>query len=250
MNETNPKEKAKIQLPCELTSYEFAGMIDHTLLKHEATVEDIRKLCWEAMNYNFISVCVRPYYVQAAKQRTETSNVKVCTVISFDDEGTSIVKPDEAMRAIDYGADEIDIVMNYRALRNGYFNYARRDLESVIAVVKAKEKLAKVILETAALSEHEITDACRIVKASGADYVKTSTGKIQGATPRTVDLMRYIVGDKFGVKASGGIKTLEDAIPIIAAGVPRRNAIGFFRLGTSSSVQIIEEYLKLIQEPA
>ncbi len=234
----------KSPLRYDLMPAELAKIIDHTLLKHGAAEPDIIKLCNEAKDYSFGTICIRPYYLSLAKEELKDSKTRLCTVISFDDEGTSIVKSEEAVKSIESGANELDLVMDYNALKKGLYPMVVDGINSVLMPAYEKGVLVKLILETAALTEKEIFWACHIARTCGADYVKTSTGKIQGATPEVVRSIRGIVGEKFGVKASGGIKTLDDALNLIDAGAPKKSMLDHFRLGTSSSVPIIEEYLE------
>ena len=207
-------------------------LIDHTILKPEASIDDIRKLCIEAKEYNFYSVCVNSAYVNVAYNFLLHSNVKVCSVVGFP-LGAMIkeAKAYEAKFAVDSGAEEIDMVMNIGLLKSNKIDLFERDIKKVREACKAS--VLKVIIETCLLTDKEKILACQIAKEYGADFVKTSTGfSTGGATEHDIELMRKTVGDKMGVKASGGIKSYEDAIKMINAGANR--------LGTSSGIAIIK----------
>lgn len=207
-------------------------LIDHTILKPEASIDDIRKLCIEAKEYNFYSVCVNSAYVNVAYNFLLHSNVKVCSVVGFP-LGAMIkeAKAYEAKFAVDSGAEEIDMVMNIGLLKSNKIDLFERDIKKVREACKAS--VLKVIIETCLLTDKEKILACQIAKEYGADFVKTSTGfSTGGATEHDIELMRKTVGDRMGVKASGGIKTYEDAIKMINAGANR--------LGTSSGIAIIK----------
>lgn len=207
-------------------------LIDHTILKPDATIDDIRRLCIEAKEYNFYSVCVNSAYVNVAYNFLLHSNVKVCSVVGFP-LGAMIkeAKAYEAKFAVDSGAEEIDMVMNIGLLKSNKIDLFERDIKKVREACKAS--VLKVIIETCLLTDKEKILACQIAKEYGADFVKTSTGfSTGGATEHDIELMRKTVGDKMGVKASGGIKTYEDAIKMINAGANR--------LGTSSGIAIIK----------
>ena len=207
-------------------------LIDHTILKPEASIDDIRRLCIEAKEYNFYSVCVNSAYVNVAYNFLLHSDVKVCSVVGFP-LGAMIkeAKAYEAKFAVDSGAEEIDMVINIGLLKSGKIDLFERDIKKVREACKAS--VLKVIIETCLLDDKEKILACKIAKEYGADFVKTSTGfSTGGATEHDVELMRKTVGDKMGVKASGGIKTYEDAIKMINAGANR--------LGTSSGIAIMK----------
>ena len=212
-------------------SASIAGIIDHTLLKANATQEEIGRLCEEARKYHFASVCVNPGYVAMAARLLRGSTVKVCTVIGFPlGSTTPTVKAIEARDAIANGAEEIDMVINIGALKSGNDQLALDDIKAVREATRGK--LLKVILETSYLTKDEKIRACRMSKAAQADFVKTSTGfGSGGATPEDVALMRETVGPEMGVKASGGIKDAGIAETMIKAGANR--------LGTSASIAII-----------
>jgi deoxyribose-phosphate aldolase len=219
-----------------LTKEQLARLIDHTLLKPSATKDDIRRLCGEAKTYGFWSVCVNPVYVKFAANILHKNDVKVCSVVGFPF-GAHIteVKAFEAEKAVDNGADEIDMVMNIGAFKSQDYQLVKADISSVVESVKSeKGKVVKVIIETGLLSEDEKVLASRLVRDSGADFVKTSTGfNAPGATAHDVKLIRDTVGPNFGLKASGGIRTYQDAVNLIEAGANR--------IGTSSGIAIIEK---------
>lgn len=212
-------------------SSSIAGMIDHTLLKANATQEEIGKLCEEARKYRFASVCVNPGYVALASRLLRGSSVMVCTVIGFPlGSTTPTVKAIEARDAIANGADEIDMVINIGALKSGNDQLVQDDIKAVRDATRGKT--LKVILETSYLTKDEKVRACKMSKAAQADFVKTSTGfGSGGATPEDIALMRETVGPEMGVKASGGIKNAEVAAAMIKAGATR--------LGTSASIAIV-----------
>ena len=214
---------------------DYANMIDHTLLKADATKEQVKKLCEEAMEYGFHSVCVNSSFVYYCAQLLKDSDVKVCTVIGFPLGAMSTAgKAAEAKAAVKDGAQELDMVIHVGMIKSGDWDYVKQDIASVVE--EAGEKaIVKVILETCLLTEEEKKTACRIAKEAGAAFVKTSTGfSTGGATAEDVALMRSVVGPEMGVKASGGVRTLEDALAMIEAGAER--------IGTSSSLRILEEY--------
>ena len=215
---------------------QLAKMIDHTLVKPTATREDIKKLCTEAEKHSFSCVCVNPMYVSLAAQLLKGTDVKVCSTVGFPFGVTlSEVKAFEALRAVENGAQEIDMVINLGALRSGDYEAVRKDIEMVVGVKRSCEDiLVKVIIETGLLTDKEKVLACKIAKEAGADFVKTSTGLVGGATVEDVRLMRETVGKDIGVKAAGGIRTLKDALAMIRAGANR--------IGTSTAVAIIEEF--------
>jgi deoxyribose-phosphate aldolase len=206
-------------------------MIDHTLLKPEATEEQIRVLCEEAKEHGFASVCVNPYWVKQAAEWLKGSNVKVCTVVGFPlGATTKEAKAFEAKNAIENGAEEIDMVLNIGALKSGDFQTVEEDIRAVVET--AGGAVVKVILETGLLSDEEIVKACELSKVAGAHFVKTSTGFGKGgATVEAVRLMRETVGTEMGVKASGGIRNAEMALQMVEAGANR--------IGASASVAIV-----------
>ncbi|MGE7666535.1 deoxyribose-phosphate aldolase [Ureibacillus composti] len=210
---------------------EYASMIDHTLLKADATRSQIEKLCSEASEFEFASVCVNPTWVKYSAELLKDSKVKVCTVIGFPlGASTSEVKAFETKNAIANGAEEIDMVINIGALKNQEFDLVREDIKQVVNA--ANGTLVKVIIETCLLSDEEKVKACELSVEAGADFVKTSTGfSTGGATAEDVALMRKTVGPTVGVKASGGVRNLQDMQKMIEAGATR--------IGASSGVAII-----------
>ena len=214
---------------------DIAKIIDHTLLKPEATRDQIGQLCREAREYGFAAVCVNPCYVKLAAELLRGSSVKVCSVVGFPLGATlPEVKAYEARRAIEEGAAEIDMVINIGALKSGDLELVKRDIASVVDVCHAKGALCKVIIEAALLTDEEKVLACQLAKAAGADYVKTSTGfGPGGATVQDVALMRRTVGPEMGVKAAGGIRSYEAAKSMVEAGATR--------IGASAGVKIVQE---------
>ncbi len=212
----------------------LAGMIDHTLLKPDATSDKVAQLCFEAKKYHFASVCVNPTHVKLCADLLKDSDVKVCTVIGFPLGATSPeVKAFETRNALDNGATEIDMVINIGALKAGETELVARDIRGVVETAHAAHALVKVIIETALLTDEEKVIACLLAKEAGADYVKTSTGfSGGGATVHDIALMRRAVGPSLGVKASGGIHTHEEAEALVAAGATR--------IGASAGVKIIQ----------
>ena len=212
-----------------------AGMIDHTLLKPDATQDQIAQLCYEARKYFFASVCVNPTHVKLCAQLLKDSPVKVCTVIGFPLGATPPeVKAFEAQDAIDDGASEIDMVINVGALKSKDYDLVERDIATVVRTSHANNAIVKVIIEAALLTEREKIVACELSKQAGADFVKTSTGfGPGGATLEDVALMRRVVGPSMGVKAAGGVRDYDDAKAMIAAGATR--------IGASAGVQIVQE---------
>ncbi|HEY9087808.1 MAG TPA: deoxyribose-phosphate aldolase [Anaerolineaceae bacterium] len=212
----------------------LAGIIDHTLLKPDATPDQIAQLCFEARKYNFASVCVNPGWVELCAQMLKGSPVKVCTVIGFPLGATSPdVKVFETLSAIDHGATEIDMVINVGALKARDLDLVEKDIRGVVAAAHARGSIVKVIIETILLTDEEKTIACLLSKQAGADFVKTSTGFAGGgATVHDIELMRSAVGPEMGVKASGGVRTYEDAESLVKAGATR--------IGASAGVKIIQ----------
>jgi len=214
---------------------DWTGLIDHTLLKPEASDEDIKRLCEEAARYRFASVCVNPTWVRAAACNLQGTGVPVCTVIGFP-LGANLpdVKAYEARRAIFDGAREVDMVINIGALKSGDDCLVEHDIRSVAQAAHEYNAICKVIIETALLTDDEKVRACIAAKNAGADFVKTSTGFSKGgATVADVALMRRTVGSELGVKASGGVKGLEDARKMVEAGATR--------IGASVGVKIAQE---------
>lgn len=211
---------------------ELNRMIDHTILKPDATIEDIERVAEEARQYNFFSVCINPCFVSIMKKLLKGSDVKTCTVIGFPlGANTPTIKAKEALEAVDNGADEIDMVINITMAKAHDYDYIEKEVHLVKA--NCRGKLLKVILETCLLSNEEIMEVCKAAVRGGADYVKTSTGFSKGgATLEAVEIMRQSVPNYVGVKASGGIRTKEDAIKMVEHGATR--------IGTSNSVKIVE----------
>lgn len=209
--------------------------IDHTLLKADATQESIKELCRQAKEYDFMSVCINSSNIELAKEELKGTDVKICTVIGFPLGATTTEsKVFETTDAIEKGADEVDMVLNIGALKSKNFDIVLRDISEVAKAAHNKGKILKVILETCLLEKDEVIKACQLSKEAGADFVKTSTGfSTGGAKEEDVALMRKTVGDLMGVKASGGIRTLEKARLMIENGATR--------LGVSAGVQIMEE---------
>lgn len=212
---------------------EIAKVIDHTLLKPEASEAQVRRVCEEALEYGFASVCINPCHVSLVSKLLKGSSVKVCTVIGFPlGANTSKVKAFEASEAVKEGAEEVDMVINIGKLKDKDYDYVRNDIKAVVDAVKGKA-ITKVIIETCLLTDEEKIAACKLSKEAGADFVKTSTGFSKGgAAAADVKLMRETVGENMGVKASGGIRSYEDFIKMIEAGASR--------VGASASAQICE----------
>ncbi len=212
-----------------------ASLIDHTLLKPQATEEQVRQLCTEASQYHFAAVCVNPVWVPLCAERLAGSGVKVCTVIGFPlGADLTDAKAFEARRCIALGAQEIDMVINIGALKSGRYDVVRDDIAAVVRASHAKGAIVKVIIENAYLTDEEKVAACALAKSVHADFVKTSTGfGPSGATAADVYLMRLVVGPQVGVKAAGGIRSGEDYKAMVAAGANR--------IGASAGVKILAE---------
>ena len=215
---------------------ELAEMIDSTNVKATATKKDIEKLCKEAKQYGFKCAVVNPIYVKLAAKLLKGTEVKICSTVGFP-MGVSLteIKALEAVKAVEDGAEELDMVINLSAMKNRDYEYVKND---IAAVVEAKQLsndiIVKVIIETAYLTRDEKVIACKLAKEAGADFVKTSTGLFgKGATVEDVKLMRQTVGEDIGVKAAGGIRTYADAVAMIEAGANR--------IGTSTAVAIVKE---------
>jgi len=215
----------------------MASLIDHTLLKPEATAADIQRVCSEAVSFGFYSVCVNPCRVSLASAGLAGSGVTVCTVAGFPFGAcTTDIKADEAVTAVQDGAREIDMVINIGMLKDGMYEHVYRDINTVVEAVNSlgKDLPVKVIIETCFLTDEEKEIACRICVDAGARYIKTSTGTgPAGATVRDIQIIRKSVPPGTGIKAAGGIKTLDRAMQMIGAGATR--------IGTSSGVQIMQE---------
>lgn len=208
-------------------------MIDHTILKPDAMEAEVVKIINEAKEYGFASVCINPANVKLAAKMLKGTNVKVCTVIGFPlGANTTSVKAFEALDAIKNGAEEVDMVINIGKLKDKDYEYVLNDIKAVVDVSKGKA-LSKVIIETCLLTDEEKIKACKLSKEAGADFVKTSTGFSKGgAKASDIRLMRETVGEKMGVKASGGVRTFEDAAAMVEAGATR--------IGASASIHICE----------
>jgi deoxyribose-phosphate aldolase len=219
-----------------MNKQELAKFIDHTLLKATASVAEITKLCEEAKKYQFAAVCVNPSYVRFCSDLLKGSEVKVDTVIGFPlGANTSLVKAFEAENAVKEGAKEVDMVINIGALKSGDYDLVLKDIKAVVEA--AGSALTKVIIETCYLTEEEKKIASLLAKEAGAHFVKTSTGfGTGGATVEDVKFIRSVVGPGIKIKASGGIRTYDDALKMIEAGANR--------LGTSSGVKIMEDFLQ------
>lgn len=217
----------------QITDIQLARMIDHTLLKPDATMEEIQNLCAEAKKFSFASVCINPSFVKTCSELLKDTSVKVCTVIGFPLGATTTeAKRFEAEQAIDNGAQEIDMVINVGRLKSKDYDYVFEDINQVVRAAKRKNAVCKVIIETSLLTDEEKIYACLLSKKAKADFVKTSTGFSKGgATASDVALMRYVVGSAVGVKASGGIRSRKDAEDMIESGADR--------IGASASVKIV-----------
>jgi len=237
-------ERIGIVLGETATAHDWASLIDHTLLKPEASEADIRKLCSEAAEFGFASVCVNPAWVKRAAEYLKGSGVPVCTVIGFPLGATlPDVKAYEARRSIFNGAREVDMVINIGALKSGDVCAVEDDIRAVVEAAHENGVLCKVIIETALLTDEEKVRACLASKNAGADFVKTSTGFAKGgATADDVALMRRTVGSALGVKASGGVKGIDDARAMFQAGATR--------IGASVGVKIAQEASGIKSETA
>lgn len=206
-------------------------LFDHTILKADATEASVKKICDEAREYGFMSVCVNSYYTAYVAEQLKGSGVKVCSVIGFPlGQMSTAAKAAETSDVVANGADEVDMVLNVAALKDQKYDFVKEDIRAVKAACQGR--LLKVILETCLLTKEEIVKACQLAKEAGADYVKTSTGfSTGGATAEDVALMRATVGDRLGVKASGGIRDMAAAEAMVAAGASR--------IGASATISII-----------
>ncbi|HZK35039.1 MAG TPA: deoxyribose-phosphate aldolase [Bacillota bacterium] len=214
----------------------LASMIDHTYLKPQGTKKQVKDLCQQAIAHSFASVCINPCFVELAADRLRESPVKVCTVIGFPlGANNRDTKAYECKRALEDGAREIDMVINIGALKDGRFDYVENDIRQVVEA--SGEAIVKVIIETCFLTDEEKVTACKLAQSAGADFVKTSTGfGSGGANAADVRLMKETVDGLMGVKASGGVRSLADALTMIKAGATR--------LGTSSGIDILKELLE------
>jgi deoxyribose-phosphate aldolase len=217
------------------TAAGVAAMIDHTLLRPDATRKDIEALCREAAQFAFASVCINPTWVAECSRLLKGSGVRVCSVVGFPlGAATADTKHYETRRALFDGAREIDMVINVGALKSGDLRLVERDIEAVTAPCRESGALSKVIIEAALLTDDEKVTACTLARAASADYVKTSTGfGPGGATAADVALMRRVVGEEMGVKAAGGVRDLEGLKAMVAAGATR--------IGASAGVRIVQE---------
>ncbi|MFA9397798.1 MAG: deoxyribose-phosphate aldolase [Clostridiaceae bacterium] len=216
-----------------MTKNDLAKMIDHTILKPEATKEEVLNICKEAIENNFASVCINPGRVLEVAEALKGSSVEVCTVIGFPlGANTTKVKAFETEEAILNGATEVDMVINVGKLKEKDYEYIKEDIKAVVEKAKG-HAITKVIIETCLLSDEEKETVCKLAKEAGANFVKTSTGFNKGgATASDIALMRKTVGDSMGVKASGGVRTTKDALTMIENGASR--------IGASASISIIE----------
>jgi len=212
-----------------------AQLIDHTILKPEATRDEVRQVCAEALQFEFASVCVNSFWAKFVAGELRQSPVRVCTVAGFPlGAASTAAKVAETLSAIKDGAEEIDMVINIGALRGGERDVVKADIQGVVSASHAHGAIVKVIIEAALLDDAQKTLACRLAQDAGADFVKTSTGfSKSGATAADVALMRRTIGKSMGVKASGGIRTLADLKSMVAAGANR--------IGASASVRIMEQ---------
>lgn len=213
----------------------IASFIDHTVLKADTSLADVKRICEEAISHQFAAVCIPPYYVAPAKQALEDSSVRLATVIGFPmGYAATVAKVEEIKRAIDEGADEFDVVINVAAVKNGNWSFVKNDLDRMVTACDLRAKQIKVIIETGLLAEEEIRKICEICNDLEPDYVKTSTGfNGEGATTEVVRLLRSLLKSTIKIKASGGIRTAENARALIEAGADR--------LGASRGVSIVSE---------
>ncbi len=211
---------------------EYNKLIDNTLLKADATEEQIKSLCKESKEWNFMSVCVNPYYIPFCKKELSGSDVKVCTVIGFPlGQMTTEAKVFETKDALEKGADEIDMVINVAALKDKKYDYVKNEIAEIKKA--CGDHVLKVILECCLLNDEEKVKACLLAKEAKADFVKTSTGfSIHGATAHDVELMRKTVGPEMGVKAAGGVRSHEELLEMVK--------VGATRIGTSSGVKLMK----------
>lgn len=218
----------------EVSDMNIAKTIDHTILKPNITDADVIKICDEAKEYGFFSVCVNPYFVSLVAEQLKGTDVKVTSVIGFPfGASTTVIKAAEARKAVEDGANEIDMVLNVSALKDQKYDYVQADIAAVVEAIRGKAIL-KVILETCLLTKDEIVKACELSKAAGAQFVKTSTGfSTGGATVEDVKLMKQTVGDSLEVKASGGVRDYDTAMALIEAGATR--------IGASASIDIANQ---------
>jgi len=212
---------------------DLAKLIDHTVLLPDCSSEDIEALCEEAHKHRFAAVCVPPYFVRDVVRKLEDSPVRVATVIGFPmGYACTPAKVEEVKRAIEEGVDEVDVVINICAVKNGHWAYVKNDIESMTMATHARGKVIKVILEVGLLDEEEIKQLCEICNQVGVNFVKTSTGLNGGATVEVISMLREQLNDQIKIKASGGIRNREAAEALIEAGAAR--------LGTSAGTEIIK----------
>lgn len=216
-----------------LNTMNLANYIDHTLLRADTTIDDVRRLCQEAIQYQFAAVCIPPYYVAEAANKLADSKIKVATVIGFPmGYAATAAKVEEIKRAIAEGVTEVDVVVNICAVKNNNWSYVRNDIDSTVMAAHLKGKVVKIILETGLLNEQELGKLCDICLEMKPDFIKTSTGfNGEGATVGIINVLRNLTKDQIKIKASGGIRTREDAIRLVEAGAKR--------IGSSSSVLIM-----------
>lgn len=216
-----------------LNTMNLASYIDHTLLRADTNLEDIKRVCQEAIHYQFSAVCIPPYYIAEAANVIADSKIKIATVIGFPmGYATTAAKVEEIKRAIADGANELDVVVNICAVKSNNWSYVRNDIDSMVMAAHLKGKAIKVILETGLLNEKELSKLCDICLEMKPDFIKTSTGfNGEGATVGIISLLRELTKDQIKIKASGGIRTREDAIRLVEAGAKR--------IGSSSSVLIM-----------
>lgn len=216
----------------------IAAYIDHTILKPSTTIGEIEQLCKEAIQYEFAAVCVPPFYIKAAKQLLLNTNVKIATVIGFPFGYSSTAsKVKETEEALANGADEIDMVHNIAALKNGDWDFLSKEVAKILVPIRLNNKCLKVIIESGILTDSEIIRSCEVYAKHHVDFVKTSTGYAEkGASLEAVKLMRANLPESINIKASGGIRTYEDAQKYVAAGATR--------IGASASVHIVKEQQK------
>ncbi len=234
MNHAHVEVEKNTRIAMEKTKqHAIASYIDHTLLKPESTHNQVKQLCQEASQNQFAAVCIPPYYVQMACELLQNTGVNIATVIGFPlGYNMTSAKAEEARKAISDGADELDMVMNIAAFKSGKKALVKEDIQSITTLARLRNRVSKVIIETALLDEHEIRDACAICEDCDSHFVKTSTGfNGGGARVEDVQAMRETLSPKIKIKASGGIKDVEFANELIEAGADR--------LGTSSGLKLV-----------
>ena len=211
----------------------FASLIDHTILNPDCTIDDIKRICTEAITHQFAAVCVPPYYIKDAARFLEDENVKVCTVIGFPfGYNATVAKVEEIKRAINDDIDELDVVINIAAVKSGHWNQVKNDIDSITMAAHLRGKVIKIIFETSLLTKDEIKKLCAICNEKEVDFVKTSTGfNGAGATEEIIRFLKENLSPKIKIKASGGIKTKKQAEALIQAGADR--------IGTSSGIALV-----------